>query len=323
MQKTKTKNKLRYYLKWAMWVLIVQIVLANISAAIYAYKFTHFYNPPVVVSGHRNLFEKTWKLFVGPRFHKNTEEEEPPFPYDSVRLTTSDNIAIDAWYSPVDTPKACVIFFHGLSVNKAALVHEAAWFRRSGYNVMLVDFRGHGKSQGNNSSLGVKETDEVEKACAYAKSQGNSRIILYGVSLGAGVCLKAVAENKVQPLAIVADMPFGNLHNHLKSRARVLGFPSEPFAALVTMWMGLEQGYNGFTHSVYDYAEKVKCPVLVEWGEKDVYVSRQEVEKVYSKLASSNKKFVDYPNADHESFLAVDPGQWMKEMESFLSALKL
>jgi alpha-beta hydrolase superfamily lysophospholipase len=184
---------------------------------------------------------------------------------------------------------------------------------------LLVDFRAHGKSEGNNSTFGVKETDEVEKACNWARSRGNENIFLYGISLGAGVCIKAVSENKVQPVAIIADMPFGSLHEHLKSRARSLGFPSEPFGFLVTMWMGIEKGNNGFRHDVSAYAKKVNCPVLVQWGTKDPFVSQSEVESVYDNLASPNKKLVLYEEAGHESFASHDPVNWQRHVESFLA----
>lgn len=320
MEKKKNRN-LRYYLRLTFWVVLVQLVLVNISASIYAYKFTHFYSQPPPVYAGQNIFDKTWKLFVGPRFYKNTQEPAPSFPYRPVTLHTSDHIAIDGWYATADSARRCVILLHGLTVNKSYVEKEAAVFRTWGYNVLLIDFRAHGRSGGNNSTFGSKETDELEKAFAYATAQGNKKIILYGASLGAGVCIKGVSEQKVRPAAIIADMPFGTLHNHLKARARVLGFPSEPFGTLVTMWIGLERGYNGFHHDIASYAKKVSCPVMVEWGEKDRYVTRDEVEHVYASLASRNKKMVTYPDADHESFLHVDPNTWQREVRSFLDGL--
>jgi alpha-beta hydrolase superfamily lysophospholipase len=320
MDSIKTK-RLRYYLKWGLWVVLVQFVLINISASIYAYKFTHFYNGASQHYSSGNFFTKTWKLFVGPSFSKDTLEPEPPFSYSTVVLQTSDHIPIDAWYSEVAAPKGCVLFFHGYMINKSFLGNEAAMFREWGYNVLMVDLRGHGKSGGSSCTLGVKETDEVQKAFEFARAKGNKRIILYGVSLGAGICIKAASENKVQPDAIIADMPFGSLHSHFRSRAAVQGFPSEPFAALVTMWIGIERGYNGFNHDIAGYARKVSCPVLVEWGKKDSYVTRKELEGVYEQLASSNKKLVVYPDAGHESLLQVDPKAWKQEVSAFLSSL--
>jgi hypothetical protein len=321
MQKPKTKN-FRYYLKWVSWFLLGQIVLINISASIYAYKFTHFYDPPTSRISSQNIFNKTWKLFVGPKFYKDTNEAEPPFAYETIQLKTSDGIPIDAWYSKTGSSNTCIILIHGYSVNKTVLVNEAVMFKRWGCSVLLFDLRGHGKSGDHATTFGVKETDELQKAFAFANQRGNSRIILYGVSLGAAISIKAVAENKIQPNAIIADACFESLHQHFRARARILGFPTEPFASLLTCWVGIEKGYNGFRHDVSSYSKKVNCPVLVEWGEKDPYVTREETESIFKNLSSKNKTLVVYPNAEHGAFLEKDPLSWEKEIQTFLKTIQ-
>jgi alpha-beta hydrolase superfamily lysophospholipase len=321
MRQVKT-NILRYYLKWILWVLLAQIILVNVSASIYAYKFTHFYNPPAPSIPSQNVFNKTWKLFVGPKFYKNTNEPEPSFDYETIRLKTIEGIPIDAWYSKADSSNACVILLHGYSGNKSFVQNEAAMFRRWGYSVLLFDLRGHGRSGTNTTTFGAKETDELEKAYEFARQKGNSKIILYGVSLGAAICIKEVAEGNIHPAAVIADMPFESLHRHFKARARILGFPSEPFALLTTFWLGIEKGYNGFQIDISSYAKKVNCPVLMEWGEKDRYVTRSETENVFNNIASKNKKLVTYPYADHESFLEKDPMTWEKEIQAFIKSVQ-
>ena len=315
------RPKLRSLLKTILWVMVVQLVLLNVSAALYAYKFTHLYSGPVPAASSANIFSKTWKLFVGPRFYKMPYLEEPSFPYRTITLKTSGGISLDAWYGGKDSTRSCVIFFHGYTANKSVLLHEATRFRQWGYNVLLIDFRGHGKSSGSSTSFGVDETEEVEKACAFARSEGNSRIILYGSSMGSVAVLKTVAENKVHPAAVIADMPCGSLHDHLKARARVVGLPSEPFSFFVTFWTGMEKGYNGFANNACSYAGKVNCPVLQQWGEKDRYVTREETDRIFKSIASLQKKLVVYPNADHESLAQADPLRWEKEVGGFVGSL--
>ncbi len=241
-----------------------------------------------------------------------------PFAYKKVSLATSENIHIEGWYSKLDTVNKCVIFFHGITANKAALLNEANAFRSWGYNVLLTDFRAHGNSGGSKTSFGYKETDEVQKAFEYAMSQGNKKIVLYGVSMGSAVILKAVAEDKVHPFAIIADMPFASLKDHLKARARVLGFPSQPFGSLVSFWVGVQNGYNGFDFKTYKYAKKVSCPILLEWGNKDGYVTEEEINKVYTALPANQKTLAVYQNLNHGSFLKADPVNWQKNMRAFL-----
>ena len=321
MQRTK-RQKLKQYLKWVAWIFVIQFSLANISAAIYAYKFTHFYTNPPPYNSHQNVFVKTWKLFVGPRIYKLPLDTTTPEGFEKISLQTNNELTINGWYAANDSAKSCIIFFHGITNNKAVLLKEANEFRKRDYNVLLIDFRAHGNSEGSKSSFGFKETDEATQAFQFAQKKGNKNIILYGSSMGAVVILKAAAENKIAPSAIIADMPFGSLQDHLKARARVLGFPSQPFAFLVTLWIGIENGYNAFGFQADDYAKKINRPVLLQWGEKDIYVTSEEINSIYKNLGTAQKKLVVYSNANHESFLNYDPISWQKEMSNFLGIIE-
>ena len=114
----KRKLKLPSYIRWIGWVLLVQFVLVNISAALYAYKLTHFYTDPSVQNYQpaKNIFTKTWRLFTGPRFPKSVITTTPVFRYDTIPLTTAKGITIDSWYGRTDSvAKGSVILFHGIT----------------------------------------------------------------------------------------------------------------------------------------------------------------------------------------------------------------
>ena len=321
MQRT-NRQKLKQYLRWFAWILVIQFALANISAAIYAYKFTHFYTNPPPYQSNQNVFVKTWKLFVGPRIYKLPPDTITPEGFQKIKLQTDNRLSIDGWYADRDTANACVIFLHGVTNNKGVLLKEANEFKKRGYNILLIDFRAHGLSEGKKSSFGFKESDEAEKAFQFAQQKGNKTIIVYGSSLGAAVAIKAAAEKKIAPAAIIADMPFASLQDHLKARARVLGFPSQPFAFLVTLWIGIENGYNGFSYQVDESAKKINCPVLLQWGDKDMYVTKEEISSIYNNLETKEKKLAVYPNANHESLLQYDPISWQKEVNEFLDQVR-
>jgi len=313
-------KKFRGLLRWIAWVLVVQFALANISAALYAYKFTHFYKEPPQAAP-RNFLGNTWRLFVGPRFSRLPGADRPPFAYTSVKLRTPGGIDIDAWYAGDDSVNRCVVFVHGITANKSFLAAEASRFRRWGYNVLLLDLRGHGASGGNYSAYGADETEELVEAFAFARKRGARQLILYGSSMGAALALKGAATGAVKPDAIIADMPFQSLQHHLQARARTLGFPEEPFASLVTFWMGVERGFNGLAYDVDEDAAAVGCPVLLQWGSEDPLVSSRETEAIYKSLRG-DKKLAVYKGAGHESFYGYDPLKWEKEIGSFIGALQ-
>jgi uncharacterized protein len=312
--------KNRRILKMAVWIIIIQVILINISAALYAYKYTHFYPLPAPAEKEKNIISRTWRLFAGPIIYK-----EPTLKrwdkFDQFSMITPSGIKMDAWYHSTDTSKGCVIFLHGVTSNKAYFINETSRFIEWGYTCLLVDFRGHGNTEGNATSFGVKETEEVKTAFDWARSKGHKKIILYGSSMGAAIVIKAVGDKVVEPTGIITDMPFGSLHDHFKSRVRTVGFPSEPFATLVTFWVGVEHGYNGFGHDVAEYAKNINCPVMIEWGDHDFLVKQQEILSIYKNIPSKKKKLFVYTGADHHTYLYTHPLQWEKNVRAFTDSL--
>ena len=317
----KRKRKLPSIVRWVIWALLVQFVLLNISSAIYAYRLTHFYNQPDANGklGGGNIFERTWKLFTGPRQVKAPIRDRPTFTYKDIKFTTASGIDIDAWYAPVDSvSKGTIILFHGITMNKSALLQEAYELRYWGYDLLLVDLRGHGGSDGNTTTIGYRESEEVKLAYDFISHKSRGKIYLYGVSLGAVVVAKGVAEHQLQPAGIILDMPFSSLQSYLENKARTLGFPSQPFAFLTTFWIGTEHGFNGYRHKTSGYLKNIRCPVLMQWGSSDPFILKGETERIFNSIASTRKKLVVYENAGHESFLSNDPVKWRQNVEEFL-----
>lgn len=307
--------------KWKLfgWFLFIQIVLINISANISAYRYTHFYKYSVQTKQGNNIFSKTWNLFAGPVIYKNFSGD--PWPgYEKNTFSTTSGIKLESWYYGSDASKKCVIFFHGVTSRKDHFKAEAECFRSWGYNVLLVDFRAHGNSEGSSTSYGVKETEEVKAALKWSYEKGNKKNIIYGSSMGGAVVLKAASEG-IKPDGVIADCPFGSLKEHFQARAKTLGFPAEPFASLVSFWVGVQQGYNGLGHDVKTYAKNIHCPVLIQAGDRDHLVKMGEPTTIYRNIPVTNKKMVTYKGADHHSFLKTHKVEWEKYVREFADNL--
>src|SRR4051812_11890642 len=127
MQQNKPKRKINSTLKWIGWVLLVQFVLINVTAAFYAYKLTHFYKPPAQPQTQSdNFLSRTWTLFTGPKFYKLPSSVLPTVPYQTIYFNSSNGEKIESWFLPKkDSSKGTVILLHGLSINKSVLLQEA------------------------------------------------------------------------------------------------------------------------------------------------------------------------------------------------------
>lgn len=326
MQQPKKNFRWRSVLRWTIWVIVVQLVLINISAALHADKLSRFYTDPALrdAAPPRNILSRTWRLFAGQRFPKSIQGEAPYYPHDTVMLRTGSGLKIEAWYAAADSnAKGTVILFHGLTMNKSRVLAEANEFRYDGYHVMLVDFRAHGNSEGKVTTIGYREAEDVKLAYDYVAAKGEKTIFIWGFSMGAVAAMKATVDYQLKPAGLILEMPFLSLQSHLRARARTSGFrgfAEKPFAFFTTFWMGAERGFNGYGFRVDGLARQISCPVLLQWGDKDRLTLRSETDKIFQALPGPDKVLAVYTQADHQSLLQNDPDLWRKETGAFLSA---
>lgn len=325
MGKKPLKRHLISILRWTGWVLLVQFILINISAALYADKLTRYYEslPDGYSNISGNIFTKSWKLFTGPKYMRSSVGVAPVFPVDTIFMKTKKSLPVAGWYGKTDSAaKGTVILFHGITITKSSFIDEANEFRFLGYNVMLVDFRGHGGSGGNITTIGYREAEEVKLAFEYVKQLGEKNIFLYGSSMGAVAVSRAVSEYKLNPSGLILEMPFYSLQSYLKAKAASIGFPKQPFAFFTTFWIGVERGFSGFRHNTTRYMKQVTCPLLLQAGTLDKIVSEKQMSGIYSSAASVKKNLVVYEGAQHESCLRFDTEKWRATVEAFLESAK-
>ena len=322
MKDKRTSNRTVRIFKWIGNVLLVQLILINISAAFHAYRFTHYYDDDKIrnqESSQGKPLLLTWRMMTGKKLARSLINYYPTIPYDTVQLTTNNGIKLEAWYMKADSAKGTVILFHGLNSNKGNVLAEAFEFISFSYNVMLVDLRAHGNSGGKISTIGSKESEEVKLAYDHILKKGEKNIVLWGMSLGAVIITKAIWQYDIQPQKIILEMPFDRLQDHIKARARISGFPGEPFGFFVTFWTGTEQGFWGYNHRTSRYVKKISCPVLLQWGNSDEYVLKNETERIFAATGSSKKKLEIYEGAGHAPLLASDPVKWERTVTEFLN----
>ncbi len=294
-------------------------LLLNIMVIFHAYKLTHFYDRPAQAL-QPEVKKSGWTIasdiILGVKNLKS-QNIAPDTIVQNVVLTTSNDLKLSAWYLPASAAKGTIALFHGHGSKKSALLSEAAVFRKLGYNTLLVDFRAHGNSEGNTCTIGYKEAEDVKLAYDYLINKGDKNIILFGVSLGAATVSKAINDYELQPAKVILEMPFGSLQDAVEGRLKMMSLPTEPLAGMLTFWGGTMHGFFAFNLRPTEYAKKIKCPVLLQWGRQDPRVSQQETELIYNNITSS-KKLVVYENSGHESFCKKEPVKWTNEVTAFL-----
>ena len=133
--------------------------------------------------------------------------------YQEIKLITKDDLKLSAWYTP---PKNGVVILvaHGYADNRPESLY--AMFVENGYGVLAWDFRAHGDSEGEISSLGYYEQLDVEAALDFALAQdGVEHIGAWGGSMG-GATVLLTASKRTEIKAVIADSAFPSLEDVLR-----------------------------------------------------------------------------------------------------------
>ena len=125
--------------------------------------------------------------------------------YRDLTLTTADGLELSAWYVPAfERGAPTVLLAHGLLGSMRGMLRFVPWFHDAGYNVMLLDFRGHGGSDLRPSSIGPDEVMDVQAALDWLESEGAvDRVAGLGMSMGASALVNtAVQDDRLDALIL-------------------------------------------------------------------------------------------------------------------------
>ena len=149
-------------------------------------------------------------------------------PFESVTLTTEDGLNLSAWYTPPQNG-AVILIAHGYNDNRPESIY--AMFVKKGYGALAWDFRAHGSSDGDISTLGYYERMDVEAALDFALAQeGVEHIGAWGGSMGAATIILSAAEHP-EIEVIIADSAYPSLEDVMR-----LNMPVKLFQPFVLFW---------------------------------------------------------------------------------------
>lgn len=176
-------------------------------------------------------------------YYENQETEE-------YNIETRDGATINGLRFKAQKPKGVVFYLKGNSKSIRGWGKFAVDFTRHGYDVIMVDYRGFGKSTGRRTQKAVKRDMQV----VYNRIKENvseKYIILYGRSLGSGFATKLASMNN--PKMLILDAPYYSLSKVAKKY-----IPFMPLSLLIK-----------FPMPTYKWLKYVKCPIHIIHGTDD------------------------------------------------------
>ena len=215
------------------WVYIILLILSiYILISVLLFVFQDFF-----------LF-KPEKLNQDFQFHYENQIIE------EYNVETRDGAIINGLHFKASNPKGVVFYLKGNSKSIKGWGKFAVDFTRHGYDVIMVDYRGFGKSTGRRTQKAIKRDMQVIYN-KIKKKVPEKYIILYGRSLGSGFAAKLASMN--EPRMLILDAPYYSLSKVAKKY-----IPFMPLSLLIK-----------FPMPTYKWLKYVKCPIHILHGTDD------------------------------------------------------
>lgn len=217
----------------------------------------------------------------------------------SVALTTEDDLRLDAWWLPAENPRAALLFLHGNAGNISHRLASLEQFNRLGLSVLILDYRGYGKSEGRPSEAGTAlDADAGWRWLKEESGHDPDRLVIFGRSLGAAVA--AELATRADPAALILESPFRS--------APKLGqrlYPWLPVRALARL-----------DYPTIEYVTQQSAPLLVIHSEDDEIIPFAEGQAVYE-AAPQPKTLLTIQGGHNNGFLRSEQ-TYLRGIDDFL-----
>jgi fermentation-respiration switch protein FrsA (DUF1100 family) len=207
-------------------------------------------------------------------------------PFDEVYIRPEKDVLLHALHFTVPEPRGTVLYFHGNTGSLRRWGKRAAVFTKLGYAVLMVDYRGYGKSSGRLSEAAM-HGDATRWYQWLMEREQEERIVVYGRSLGSGFAVPVAAAH--HPRMLILESPFANLYDPARHQV-----PFLPYRWLLRYPFRSDRAIR-----------RIACPVYIFHGQRDPVVPYKSALRLYSLIPSSVKREMITFNKGYHSDLGT------------------
>lgn len=240
-------------------------------------------------------------------------------PYQNIYVTSYDGLKLRARMYIVDESKPFAIQFHGYkSTPMLDFSGGGAYAMELSMNVIMVDQRACGDSEGRTISFGYNEKRDVISWINFVKDNYGSdrKIILFGLSMGAATVIQAAGKGlPSNVVGVVADCPCSSTKDIVIKKTCDMGLPGKLLYPLVRLG-GLI--FGGFDPNKAEPKEDVKgavIPILLIHGEADDFVPCDMSREIAANC--DLVEFHTFPGAKHGLSFVVDMERYKTIVKEF------
>ena len=245
-------------------------------------------------------------------------------PYEEVSIRSRDGLKLYGKYYEQKPGAPLEILFHGYHGAAERDFCGGFWLaREAGHNVILVDERGHGRSEGRVLSFGIKEQYDCLEWAKYATERfgEDTKIVLGGISMGAAIVLLAAGLDLPDTVkGILADCGYTSPKEIVQKVAGDRGLPVKIMYPLARLGANLFGHFDLEDGDTEEALRKCKVPVLFIHGEDDRLVPCEMSRRNYEACASEKMIFT-VPEAGHTLSYMVDYEGYRETVSAFMKKI--
>ena len=240
--------------------------------------------------------------------------------YSDKYIESYDKLQLHSYVVTQNSNKWAIVV-HGYGGSGKLMSDKSKYFYDMGYNVLIPDLRGHGKSEGDYIGMGWKDRlDIISWINFIIKENPNAEIVLHGTSMGAATVLMTSGENLPSNVkAIVADCAYTSAWDEFSYQLETyLKVPSSYILNVTNMVTKLKAGYSLKEASALESVKKATVPILFIHGDKDKFVPYYMMDKLYD-ATNSPKEKLTIEGGEHANSDLVSPFLYWLTVEDFLN----
>lgn len=228
-------------------------------------------------------------------------------PFKEVKIKSCDDLTLVGHFLDAGTNKT-VCLVHGYSANYKEMQPYAKYFYQKGYNLLCVENRAHGESEGKVVGMGYLDRKDLLAWLDFLGDEND--VVFLGLSMGASaVCFLAGETLPSCVKGIISDSAFSDALSEINYVLRKFGFLRPLILKHLLSYTKRLYNFNLKDADATRFVKKTKIPILYIHGKSDTYVPYQNSQNLYNATPENLRDFVLVENADHAmcySVLGVD-----------------
>ena len=177
-------------------------------------------------------------------------------------------------------------------------------YKKAGFNVLVIDTRCHGKSEGVYNSIGVKESGDVLAWSKLMNTKYNNKQVWYhGICIGTASAIFAITSKNCPEYVkgFVTEGCFVTFRETFKQHMIAEKRPLFPVLDLVMLHINSYNKINVYRDTPIRKIKKIKkdARVLFLYGEKDIFSLPEKSKKLFNACSAGDKKLVWFSKGGH------------------------